>query len=83
MSQFFYDSNYDFENSLIKTEKKLRQNILHKEMLIRYKSCKPFPKDLTLIFKLLLCKEERNLKCKGNFKLRAAAAKIQNQITKA
>ena len=53
------------------------------EMLICYKNCKTFPKDLHLNFNLSLYKEDRNLKRTCNFILRAAASKIQDQITKA
>ena len=83
MSKILHGNNHVFENSLIKITKKLCQNILHKEMLLRYKNCKTFPKGLHLKFNLSLCKEDRNLQRNCNFILRAAAGKIQDEINKA
>ena len=76
MSEILHGNNHVFQNSLIKIEKKLCQNILHKELLLRYKSCKAFPKGLHLKFNRSLCKEDRNLKRNCNFILCAAAGKI-------
>ena len=81
MSEILHGNNRVYENSLIKIEKKLCQNILHKEILLRYKNCKAFPKVLHLKFSLSLCKGDRNLQRNCNFILRAAAGKIQDQIT--
>ena len=61
MSEILHGNNHVFENSLIKIKKKLCQNILHKEMLLRNKNCKMFPKGLHLKLNLLLYKEDRNL----------------------
>ena len=83
MSEILHNNNNVFENSLIKIEKKLCQNILHKEMLHRYKNCKTFLKGLHLKFNLSLCKEDRNLQQNCKFILRATAGKIQDQIIKA
>ena len=82
MPEILHSSNHLFENSLIQIEKKLCQNILHKEMLLLYKNCKTFPKGLHLKFNLSLCKD-RNLQRNRNFILCAAAGKIQDQIIKA
>ena len=82
MSKILHSNNHVFENSLIKMEKKLCQNILHKEMLLCYKNCKTFPKGLHLKFNRSLCKEDRNLQRNCNFILYAAASKIQDQIIK-
>ena len=83
MSEILHGNNDVFENSLIKIEKKLCQNILLKEMLHRYKNCKTFPKGLHLKFNLSLSKEDRNLQQNCNFILLDAAGKIQDQIIKA
>ena len=82
MSEILHVNNHVFENSLIKIQKKLCQNILHKDMLLRYENCKTFPKGMHLKFYLSLCDEDRNLQQKCNFILRAAASKIQDQIIK-
>ena len=88
MSKIFHSNNHVFENSLIQIEKKLCQNILHKEMLLRYKNCieekyqEKYPKGLHLKFNLSLCKEDRTLQRNCNFILCAAAGKIQDQIIK-
>ena len=83
MSEILHGNNHVFENSPIKIEKKLCQNILRKEMLLHYKNCKTFSKGLHLKFNLSLCKKDRNLQRNCNFILRAAAVKIQDQIIKA
>ena len=83
MSEILHGNNNAFENSLIKIEKKLCQNILHKEMLHPYKNCKTFPKGFHLKFNLSLWKEDLNSQRNCNFILRAAARKIQDQIIKA
>ena len=83
MSKILHGNNYVFENSLIHIEKKLCQNILHKEMLLCYKNCKTYPKGFHLKFNLSLCKEDRTLQRNCNFILCAAAGKIQDQIIKA
>ena len=80
MSEILHGNNHVSENSSIKIEKKLRQNILRKEMLLRYKNCKTFPKGLHLKFNLSLCKKDRNLQRNCNFVFRAAAVKIQDLI---
>ena len=82
MSEIFHNSNHVFEKSLFKIEEMLWQNILHKEILHRYKNCKTFPKVMHLKFNLSLCKEDRNLQRNCNFILRAAAGKIQDQMIK-
>ena len=85
MSEIIHGNNHVFFNNLlIKIEKSLCQNILHKEMLLCYKNCKTFFKGLHLKFNLSLCKEEDcNLQTNYNFMLCAAAGKIQDQIMKA
>ena len=89
MSKILHGNYHVFENSLIQIEKKLCQNILHKEMLLRYKNCieekyqEKYPKGLHLKFNLSLCKEDRTLQRNCNFILCAAAGKIQDQIIKA
>ena len=83
MSEIIHGNNQVFGNSLIKIEKSLCQNILHKEMLLRYKNCKTYPNGLHLKFNLSLCKEDRTLQRNCNFILCAAAGKIQDQIIKA
>ena len=83
MSEIIHGNNQVFGNSLIKIEKSLCQNILHKEMLLRYKNCKTFLKGFHLKFNLSLCKEDRNSQLNYNFILCAAAGKIQDQIMKA
>ena len=83
MSEIIHGNNQVFGNSLIKIEKRLCQNILHEEMLLRYKNCKTFLKGLHLKLNLSLCKEDRKSQLNYNFILRAAAGKIQDQIMKA
>ena len=84
MSEIIHGNNQVFGNSLIKIEKSLCQNILHKEMLLCYKNCKTFFKGLHLNFNLSLCKEEDcNLQTNYNFMLCAAAGRIQDQMIKA
>ena len=83
MSEILHGYNHVFENSLIKIEKKLYQDILQKEMLLRHRNCKTFPKGLHLKFSLSFCKQDRNLQRNCNFILRAAAGKIPDQIIKA
>lgn len=59
--EIVHGNDYLYENFLLKIVQKSCQITLHREMLMRYKKSKTFPKDLTLRFNLSLCKKDRNL----------------------